>query len=78
MNASTGRTLAGCGCLTWLACVLLVVVFSVVAGMGILPDALISLSMPVQAGSSCCASLGFLVGLVGIVLMFVGKSGDAD
>ncbi len=73
MNSGTGRILAGCGCLTWLGCVLLLVVWEIVASMGVLPSSLLSLGSIVMSGSGCCSALGFFVGLAGIILMLVGK-----
>ena len=73
MNSGTGRILAGCGCLTWLGCVLLLVVWEIVASMGVLPNSLVALGSVVMGGSSCCSFLGFVVGLVGIIMMLVGK-----
>ncbi len=72
MASNTGRTLTGIGCLLWLGCFLLMAVLTIVGSMGLLPDAVASLMSIVQGGSCCCASLGFILGLVGVVMMFTG------
>jgi hypothetical protein len=75
MNSGTGKILAGCGCLTWLGCVLIVVVMTVLPMAGIY--------LPAAAGfgtyaASCCATFSFFVALIGIILALVGKKPNAD
>lgn len=74
----TGRILTGCGCLTWLGCVLLSVFlsfgWSFVAA--VMPADLVGaigfLIAPISWGSCACSGLAFLSAIVGIVLILMG------
>lgn len=82
-GSNTGKFMAGCGCLTWLACVLLIVVFSIVPSL--LPYDVVSSLGPVLAiagpitwGGACCATLSFFVAVIGVILMLMGNRSSMD
>ena len=76
MNSNTGKMLAGCGCGLWLLCVVVIVIAQVLLGSGMLNYSLAAPVAYTTYGAGCCSSLGFIVGVVGIILIFVGKKAE--
>ena len=71
---NAGKALAGLGCLMWLLCTILGMVLVFGSGMlgaviGYDYDYIVSMG---GYGSMCCASLGFMMFIVGIILVLVG------
>ena len=79
----TGRILTGCGCLTWLGCVVLFLflTFAWVPIATAVPDvasAVGFLIMPISWGSCACSGLAFLAAIVGIVMILMGGKQPVD
>ncbi len=73
---NVGKALAGIGCLLWLLCGILGMVLAFGSGIigGIIGYDYISYVSMGGYGSMCCASLGFMMFVVGIILALVGGS----
>ena len=73
---NAGKALAGLGCLMWLLCTILGV--ALVFGSGMLGAVIgydyVGIVSMGGYGSMCCASLGFMMFVVGIILVLVGGS----
>lgn len=73
---NAGKALAGIGCLLWLVCGILGMVLAFGAGMigNIIGYDYVGFVSMGGYGSMCCASLGFMMFVVGIILVLVGGS----
>jgi hypothetical protein len=71
---TAGKALAGLGCLMWLLCGILGLVLAFGSGIigGIIGYDYAGFVSMGGYGSMCCSSLGFIMFVVGVILVLVG------